>query len=140
MAKFEHEHSVEMSATASAVWELYREVSRWVEWDTGLDEATLDGPFEVGSAGVMHIAGLGPIGFRLVEVEPGVSFTDETVVEGAVVRFAHRLEPLPGGRLRVTHRVEVEGPAAGALGPAIVEDLPEALAALAKLAEGSSPA
>jgi hypothetical protein len=140
MTKFEHEHSVEMSAAASSVWELYREVSRWVEWDTGLDKATLDGPFEVGSTGVMHIPGLGPIEFRLVEVVPGVSFTDETVVEGAVVRFAHRLEPLPDGRLRATHRVEVEGLAAGEMGPAIVEDLPEALAALAKLAEGSSPA
>ena len=140
MANFEHEHSIELTAAPESVWRLWSEVDRWVEWDTGLDRASLDGPFEVGTTGVMHIPGLGPIGFRLIEVQPGVGFTDETSVEGAVVRFGHHLEPLPGGRLRVTHRVTVEGPAAAELGPAIVEDLPEALAALAKLAEASAPA
>jgi len=128
MADFEYEHSVQTSASAEAVWALWSDVERWVEWDTSVQKVTLEGPFAVGSAGVMYIEGLPPLDFTLTEVEPGVGFTDETVVPGGVVRFGHRYE---AGR--VTHRVEVDGP--GEMGPAIVEDVPEAMEALVRLAE-----
>jgi polyketide cyclase/dehydrase/lipid transport protein len=132
MVDFEFEHSVETSAGAQAVWALWSEVDRWVEWDTSVQKVTLDGPFEVGSSGIMHIEGMPPLAFRLTEVLPGVGFTDETAIPGGVVRFGHRLEPV-GDRVRVTHWVEVDGP--GEMGPVIVEDVPEAMEALVRLAE-----
>jgi hypothetical protein len=132
MVDFEYEHSVETVADAAAVWALWSDVERWTEWDTSVQKVTLEGEFAVGSAGTMYIEGLPPLDFTLTEVEAGVGFTDETTIPGGIVRFAHRVEDL-GGRLRVTHRVEVEGP--GEMGPGIVEDVPEAMAALVRLAE-----
>lgn len=133
MVDFEFEHSVETVARAQAVWGLWSEVERWGEWDTSVQKVTLDGAFEQGSRGVMYIEGLPPLDFVLTEVEPGVGFTDETTVPGGVVRFVHRMETA-GDTLRVTHRVEIEGP--GEMGPAIVEDVPEAMEKLVRLAEG----
>jgi hypothetical protein len=52
-----------------------------------------------------------------------------------VLRFVHLLEPAAGGGTRITHRVEVEGPAASEIGPNVASDLPEAMAALAAAAE-----
>ena len=132
MADYEFEHSVETSADERAVWELWSTIDRWVEWDTSVQKVTLDGPFEVGVEGTMHIEGMPPLDFRLTEVEPGVGFVDETAIPGGVVRFGHRLERV-GDRVRVTHRVEIDGP--GELGPAITEDVPEAMEALVRLAE-----
>ena len=132
MVDFESEHSVETSARAEAVWALWTEVERRGEWDLSVQKLTLDGPFAVGSAGVMYIDGLPPLDYTLTEVEPGVAFTDETAIPGGVVRFAHRLEQV-GDRLRVTYRVEVDGP--GEMGPGIVEDVPQAMEALVRLAE-----
>lgn len=138
MANYEYEHSIETTASADAVWALWSDVSRWTEWDTGLTAIELTGPFEVGSTGTMTMPGRPPIDFRLTEVVPGTAFTDETVLPGAVLRFGHTATPLPDGRLRVTHRVEIDGPDAARLGPAVTSDLPEAVRTLTGLAEASS--
>ncbi|KOV89672.1 SRPBCC family protein [Nocardia sp. NRRL S-836] len=133
MTNFEFEHSVEGPATAAAVWALWSDVSRWTEWDEGLESATLDGPFAEGSGGTMVVTGQGPVTFTLTSVTDGVGFVDETAVPGAVLRFTHHVEEVPGG-VRVTHSVVVEGPAAQSLGPVVTADLPDAVEALVKLA------
>ncbi|TDP90485.1 SRPBCC family protein [Labedaea rhizosphaerae] len=138
-----YEHSVETSASPEAVWALWSDVSRWTEWDTSLTAMRMDGPFEPGATGVMTIEGQGDIDFRLTEVEPGVGFTDETVLPIATLTFGHTMTPLAGGRLRITHRVTIEGAAAQELGPQVTEDVPDAMAGLVAIAEretASSPA
>jgi hypothetical protein len=109
------------------------DVARWTEWDGSLREVSLDGEFAVGSRGKMVIEGQPPIDFVLTAVEPGVAFTDETTVPGALLRFHHRIEELDG-RVRVTHKVEIEGPAAQQMGPFVTADVPEAVEALVALA------
>lgn len=133
MTNFSFEHSVEGPASVEDVWALWSDVSRWTEWDSGLESVTLTGPFAAGSTGTMVVEGQGPISFVLTSVEEGVGFEDETSVPGAVLRFSHRVEPVSGG-VRVTHSVVVEGPAAEVLGPLVTADLPEAVEALVKLA------
>ena len=140
---YEYEHSVETTASPEAVWTLWSDVSRWTEWDTSLTAMRMDGPFEPGGTGVMTIEGQGDIDFRLTAVQPGVGFTDETELPIATLRFGHTMTPLDGGRLRVTHTVSIEGPAADELGPQVTEDVPDAMAGLVALAEretASSPA
>ncbi len=137
MTNYEFSHSVETTASAAAVWALWSDVGRWTEWDAELESVELDGPFEVGSRGRMAIPGQPPIEFTLTEVRPLTSFTDETAVPGAVLRFVHRLEPLADGRLRVTHRVEASGPAATKIGPFVTEDLPAAVDSLVALASST---
>ncbi len=63
-------------AKAETIWGLYREVTKWTEWDKGIVFAALP--------------------FRLTDVEPRRGFSDVTEIPGAGVeiRFAHRLEPV----------------------------------------------
>ncbi|MEC3980704.1 SRPBCC family protein [Amycolatopsis sp. H20-H5] len=138
MANYEYEHTVTTTAPADAVWALWSDVSRWTEWDTSLEAITLDGPFAPGSGGTMTIPGQPLITYILTEVEPGVAFSDETAIPGGVLRFGHRLTTADG-LTTITHRVEIDGPPemAKEFGPVVTEDVPEAMRALAKLAEAS---
>ncbi|MDT7781709.1 MAG: hypothetical protein QOF58_128 [Pseudonocardiales bacterium] len=133
MTNYEFEHSVVGPASVEAVWALWSDVGRWVEWDEGVESVTLSGPFAEGSRGEMVIKGQGAIPFVLTSVEQGVGFVDETAVPDAVLRFSHRVEQVAEG-VRVTHSVVIEGPAAAFLGPVVTADLPDAVEALVKLA------
>lgn len=130
-------HSVTTSATPDQVWPLYADVHRWPEWDAGLQAVTLDGSFTLGSTGTLTIKGQPPLPWSLVEVVAGESFTDVTEIPGvATLTFGHRIEAVAAGS-RITHEVLVEGPAAEQLGPMVTADTPEAMLALARLAEAS---
>ncbi len=135
MAHYEFEHSETTTAPADAVWPLWAETHRWPEWDVAVRSVTLDGGFAVGSSGTMVIDELPPIPFTLVEVTPGRSFTDETRLGDALLRFEHVLEEIDGGT-RITYRVTIDGPPE--LGPQVTSDTPDAMRALARLAEASS--
>jgi hypothetical protein len=95
----------------------------------------LDGPFAAGSGGTMTMDGLPPIPFTLTEVTDGRSFTDETRLPDALLRFEHVLAEVEGGT-RITCRVTIDGPEE--LGPQVTEDTPDAMRALARLAEATA--
>lgn len=133
---FTFEHTIDTTASTDAVWPLYADVSAWLRWDHGLVAVELDGPFAEGVGGRITPVGLDTLPFTLTWVERGRGFADETPAMGHLLRFHHALEPLPGGGTQITHRIEIEGPAAEEMGPKVVGDTPEAMAALAALAEG----
>jgi hypothetical protein len=134
-------HSLETSASAKAVFALYADVATWPAWDAGLERVELNGPFAAGTSGTIVVVGQVPLRMRLVSVEAGRGFEDETPVPGAgvVVHVRHCLEPLAQGGTRITHLVSIDGPAADTvgpqLGPAITADFPQTMAALAARAE-----
>jgi hypothetical protein len=131
---FEWTHTVVSEAGPEQVWPLYAEVQRWLEWDSGLEAVTLDGPFAVGSSGTLQVEGQPPLTWTLTEVVEGSRFDDVTEIPGvAVLRFGHLVEPHGTGS-RITHTVSIEGPAADGLGPMVVSDTPEAMERLAALA------
>ncbi|MEU8586949.1 SRPBCC family protein [Streptomyces sp. NPDC048664] len=136
---WEFEHTVEADVTTAQVWARYADTATWPEWDEGLERVTLAGPFEAGVTGTLTPQGQEALPFVLTEVVPDKGFTDETVIPDTVtLRFVHLLTPLPGDRTRITHRLEIEGPAADRmgpeLGPRIGADFPDAMAALAEAA------
>ena len=137
------EHTLTTAAGRDAIWALYADVTAWLQWDRGLVSVTIDGPFAAGTSGTLEPIGQDPLPFTLTEATPGVGFTDETPIPGAILRFIHRLEPAGNGT-RITHRLEIDGPAADAigptLGPAITADFAEAVEALAALAMAMAPA
>jgi hypothetical protein len=137
MATYGYEHSEITDASPEAVYALWADVSRWTEWDTSLVSVTLAGPFEVGSEGTMVIEGQPPISYRLTEVTPNRSFSDETEIPGLLLRFQHVVGAVDG-QTRVTHRVEIEGEQAMEFGPNVTEDVPDAVRALVKLASSGA--
>jgi hypothetical protein len=137
---FTYTHSIETDAPADAIWSLYEDVTSWPSWDAQAEEITRDGPFATGTTGTMKFAGQAPLRYRLAKVEPLKEWIDETPVDQIVVRVAHRLEPLGGGRLRLTYAAEIDGPEeqTSQIGPAITADFPDTMQALIALAKERS--
>jgi uncharacterized protein YndB with AHSA1/START domain len=137
---WEYEHSTETSATPDRVWRHWSDMAAWPQWNDGIENMEIDGPFAAGTTFTMTPPGDEPIQMRLTEIIPGELFTDEMNGTDFTVRTVHRLEPTAGGRTRIIYRTEITGPAADQvgpeLGPAITADFPGVLAALATLAEG----
>ncbi|HEX8861058.1 MAG TPA: SRPBCC family protein [Actinomycetes bacterium] len=129
-----YEHTAETAASPEAVWRVLRDLDAWGNWDSSLEWVRLQGPFQVGSEVVMKPTGQDPVTSVIVEATENRVYADQTSLDGATLRFSHTLEPLGAGGTRVTHRLEITGPAADQigpeLGPAITEDFPEAMDAL----------
>jgi hypothetical protein len=132
MWKTEHTH--ESAAAPEAVFALWADVEGWPAWDASLIATTLDGPFAAGTVGTLHPLGMPePIAFAITAVEAGSGFCDETRLGPLVLRFSHRVEARQGGS-RIVVSIEADGPDAEQVGPAVAEDLPESVAALAAAA------
>jgi hypothetical protein len=137
---FSYSHVVEAEVSPAAVWALYEDVGTWPAWDAQAEWVTRDGPFATGTAGKMKFRDMDPLPYTLTRVEPLREFVDETPVGDLVVRVSHRLEPVAGGRLRVTYAAEIDGPAeeAAQAGAAITADFPQTMASLLALAKERS--
>jgi hypothetical protein len=129
------EHTHDTPASPEAVFALWADVESWPAWDASLVATTLDGPFAAGTAGTLHPQGMPePIAFVITSVDDGAGFADETRLGPLALRFRHRVEPRgEGARIVVT--VEADGPDADQVGPAVADDLPEGVAALAAAAQ-----
>jgi hypothetical protein len=137
-----HEYTAETAASPKGVWQVLRNLDEWGSWDTSLEWVRLQGPFQVGSKVVMKPNGQDPITSVIVDVTENRVYADETNLGEITLRFSHTLEPLESGGTKVTHRLEITGPAADSvapeLGPAITEDFPEAMDALLARAQLAS--
>jgi hypothetical protein len=129
------EHSIETTASPEAIWTIFRDVPRWKDWNAGIEQIELEGPFAEGTWFTMKPTGQDTLRSQLVKVRENERFVDETRVAGLVVRVAHGIERLGARRTRVTYAIDVAGPGASEVGPAIASDFPDVLAALAKLAD-----
>src|SRR5437016_4762333 len=109
-SSYRYRHAVEADVTAEAIWALYEDLTTWPSWDAQAELITRDGPFAAGTTGTMKFVGQEPLEYRLTKVEPLREFVDETLVDALVVRVSHLLEPLPGGRLRITYSAEIDSP------------------------------
>ncbi|MDA9491579.1 hypothetical protein [Bradyrhizobium sp. CCBAU 11361] len=108
------EYAIETSATPETIWSIFRDVPAWKNWNAGIEQINIDGPFATGTC-----------------------FVDETRVGDLVILVAHRIEPLGPARTRIVYAVDARGPQAAEIGPAVSADFPEVLASLSKLAEGA---
>jgi hypothetical protein len=136
--------SAETSARPEVILELFRDVSTWPRWNAGVESMELDGPFMPGTTGTMKVPGQDPMRMRLIAVDEGRGFEDETEIPGAgvVVRVRHALTVLDSSRTRIDYGFIIDGPAADTLGPVIgpdiTADFPSVLAALIAEAEAAT--
>jgi Polyketide cyclase / dehydrase and lipid transport len=132
------DYSAETTAAPDTIWAIFRDVPGWKTWNAGIARIEIDGPFAAGTWFTMQPPGEEPFRSRLIVVRDCACFVDETRVGDLVVTVAHNIEPLDGGRTRITYAVEAEGPDAAQIGAAVSADFPDVLAALVKLAETKS--
>jgi hypothetical protein len=135
------QYSAESSASAERLFAILRETAAWPEWNSGVTRIDMDGPFAAGTTATMVLPDQSALRFRLVWVEPGRGFEDETDLPGAGVRVRvrHLLEPLEDGLTRITYICTVDGPdeVAAEVGSAVSADFPDVIAALAARAEAA---
>ncbi len=137
-----YEHSVEADLAPAAVWALYGDDERWPSWDATVESIERYGPLIKGITGLATRPGCGPMAFTVLVADPGHSFTDEFTFDGAVLHKSYTLTELEGGRTRITHRVELQGPQADALAPELMptDGIPDAMAALVRAAAEAASA
>ena len=132
---WQKEFSIETTATAAAIWQIFRDVPGWKGWNAGIESIELEGPFVTGTWFTMKTPGQDVFRSRLIDVRENECFVDETRVGPLVVEVEHRIQSLGPQRTQVTYALIATGPDASEIGPAIASDFPDVLAALAALAE-----
>ncbi|AGB24745.1 Polyketide cyclase / dehydrase and lipid transport [Mycobacterium sp. JS623] len=132
------EYTGQSAASADRLFDVLADAAAWSEWNAGVAGIEMDGPFEAGTNATMTLSDDTVLPFRLVGVEAGRGFEDETPVPdaGVVVRVLHQLTPMENGT-QITYRCMAEGPdqAAAEVGAAVSADFPDVIAALAARAE-----
>ncbi|MEQ4617422.1 MAG: SRPBCC family protein [Corticimicrobacter sp.] len=129
------EKSIETSAPTACIWELFADVGRWKDYNADLEAIEIEGPFETGTSFTMTIPGQNALRSTLIEVIPGESFKDETVIDETRIVVCHRLVPLPSGHTKIIYSTEIIGPGADQFGPMVTSDFGDILEKLKKLAE-----
>lgn len=138
------EHSLETTASPTAVWRLLVDADGWPAWNPGLSVAHLDGRCEVGTGGQVKLPNGMVRKFTILDVqdETLLVYGDQDRVLGACQRFLHRITPLGEGRTRVTLGHTIEGPTSllfgNLFGRIIRGYLPTAAKQLVASAEGRS--
>ncbi|QOZ49981.1 SRPBCC family protein [Bradyrhizobium sp. CCBAU 53338] len=130
-----HEYAIETSAPAETIWRIFRDVPGWKNWNAGVEQIEIDGPFAVGTWFTMKPPGEEALRSQLIDVRENAGFVDETRVGDLAIKVAHRIERLGPARTRIVYAVDANGPQAAEIGPAVASDFPEVLASLARLAE-----
>jgi len=129
------EYAIETSATPETIWSIFREVPAWKNWNAGIEQIDIDGPFAAGTWFTMKPPGEAALRSQLIDVRENACFVDETRVGDLAIKVAHRIEQLGPARTRIVYAVDASGPQAAEIGPAVASDFPEVLASLARLAE-----
>jgi Polyketide cyclase / dehydrase and lipid transport len=120
------------------IFRLYADVSSWQSWDPDTKEATLNGPFEVGTKGRLVPTKGNAVPMEVTSVEPNRSFTVVSRIPLFKMVFEHELRPVLGGT-EVTHRVTFSGLLSPVLGRLLAAQLrvglPRTLQSLSKHAQ-----
>ncbi|MFT4305492.1 MAG: SRPBCC family protein [Microbacterium sp.] len=123
----------ECDATPAEVFAILAEPGAWSEWNDGVADIRMDGPFEAGTSAVMVFPDGSELPFELTWVEAGRGYEDLTPVPdaGVTVRVRHELEASEAAT-RITYRCTVEGPdeAAAEVGRGVSADFDQIIAAL----------
>ena len=139
MSRWETTSTLEAEVSPAAVWEkAYADAEAWPKWNAEIKRASLDGPLALGAkAKIVFGTGL-RLRFRVVELEEGRLFTDESRLPGARMGHRHLVEPSESGGSRLTNTIYIEGALAPLwrriMGPAAARSLPDAQRAVVELA------
>jgi hypothetical protein len=141
-AAWQISHSVETDASHSFAWGFMTDVSNW---DDPPARFALDGPFAAGSEGTTLLPGQEPIRWRIRDLQPYVSYTIQTELDGATLCIKWRFHPLGDRRTRLTQQIVLSGETAekyvdgvrATLGPNLAPGMARIATAIAVAEAGS---
>jgi uncharacterized membrane protein len=112
------ESSVEISAPAPVVWDVFVDVERWPEWTASVKRIVpLDGPgIEVGKRFEIKQPRIPTVVWEVTEVVPGVSWTWRQKSFGGTTFASHELVAQRDDRTLVRQRIDQRGPIGIAVG------------------------
>ena len=62
-------YSMETTASAAEIWSIWTDVPHWKNWDTGLQDAHVNGTFDLNATGVIIALGARKSKFKIVELQ-----------------------------------------------------------------------
>jgi hypothetical protein len=133
------DHIVETTAPPERIWAAWTAVKHWLQWDTELVSATLDGSFALGAKGRLKPKRGPAARFSISELIPGEIYKFTTRLLLCELKVSRRLTRKGGSGAFFTHEVSFVGPQsfvfANLLGRRYREALPVIMANLRKIAE-----
>ncbi len=134
-------HTVETTASPSAIWEIWQNVANWNTWDHGIEFSTINGPFKVGTTGTIKPKGGPLVHTTLTQVDPMKRFVDEAKLPLTRIIVSHSLTESEG-KTFVTHHIEMKGLLsfvfAFLIGRNMKKNLPQEMTAMVRKAESLS--
>ena len=87
MRQFKHEQATH--ASKATIWDIWRDVEHWPEWDIELENAALSGDFVLGAFGTLKAKNAPESRFEITELTEGESFTFIVRLPLARLEIAH---------------------------------------------------
>lgn len=109
--------SIDIAAPPARVWEVMSDVERWHEWTasvTSVKQLT-EGPFAIGTRVVIKQPKFPPAFWEVIQLEPGRSFTWESVAPGFRAVGQHSVDATSAGS-RATLVLDYQGLFGGLMG------------------------
>ena len=126
------------TAAPHAVWKLWTDVPNWHVWDTGLQSATIDGPFQMGQTGTLVSDKGRKVRFTVIEYEENRAYA--FAMKLPLGKMTIRRELKTGSGTEFRHEVLFSGFSGGLFGRLLGRDyremLPKVTQEVARLAEG----
>jgi uncharacterized protein YndB with AHSA1/START domain len=137
----EHGKSRETAASAEKVWAIWSDPAGWGGWNPNVTTMDMASPLKLGAEGVMNTPAGQHHQMKVIDLQPGRSFTLETSVI-PLSRFQFTCSVVPaGGRTKVSQTVKVVGPMGWLfdpmMGDQIAKDFDSVLDGLVKKAEST---
>ncbi|MEP6619307.1 MAG: SRPBCC family protein [bacterium] len=107
---WEREYTVVVpDVTRAEIWNAWRDVNGWHRWDTDIEYARMDGPFEAGQQFTLKPKGGPRVQITFERVEPMVAYTDFTRFPLARMWGIHEMHETERG-LELRCCIRVTGP------------------------------
>lgn len=131
-------HTDHSPLPADQIWRTFADVHSGRLTLPGGDRFVAQGELAVGTRLAVTPAGQETMTSTVTEFDPGRRYADVTELDGITLTFSHDFVD-DGSGTAVTHRLQIDGPAADAvgpeLGPQISADFPDAMRALLAAAD-----
>lgn len=102
-------HTIETAATPAQIWEIWKDVENWKNWDHEIELSRIDGPFQAGTTGCTKFVGTPLFKTLLTEVEPLKTVVQEAYLFLAKVVSCQSMKQV-GSKTYVTFQVDIRGP------------------------------